>query len=527
VSGPKAKPNTPAQVRVRRWRSEDIPAIVECQRRAYSDYPESAMYTARNYEAQLEAFPEGQFLAELGGRVVGYASSLIVQLEDMPNTYEYDELTGSGTFSPHTPGGDTLYGADIAVDPAQRGTGIAGKLYTARRKLLKKYNLRRMIAYGRLTGYADHAGKMSSAEYVEAVERGELRDPALNAHLKAGYRVRKVSLEIMRDAPSLNWATFLELDNPDFNPQRRRIAAAPLRRPVRKFRVCAAQYLMRRVEDWAAFAASVRFFAEVADEYNGHFLVLPEFAIAAMLPLAPRTSTEVEAIAFLATFAERYLELVRGLAREFNFYIVAGSIPVVVGGEMRNVAYLISPSGNAYAQDKLHITPSERSAWGIRPGEGLKVFETPLGRVAIQICYDIEFPEVSRMLCLAGAEVIFVPFSTDERKAYQRVRYAASARAIENSVYVVLAGNAGNLPARNYLLNYARSAVLTPSDFGFPDDAVIAEADPNVETVVVADLDLSVLGVLRQDGTVRPLQDRRSDLYEVRAKVPVDVIVVE
>ncbi|KIG14602.1 Aliphatic amidase AmiE [Enhygromyxa salina] len=520
-------PELHGQVRVRRWRAADIPAIVECQRKAYNDYTASGMYDARHYEMQLHAFPEGQFLAELGGQVIGYATSLIVQLEDLPSAYEYDELTGTGTFSSHTPGGDTLYGADIAVDPAFRGKGVAGKLYVHRRKLLEKYNLRRMVAYGRIAGFAAHAGKMTAAEYVAAVERGELQDAALNAHLKAGYRVVRVSLEIMHDAPSMNWATFLELDNPNFNAQRRRIAAPPLRRPVRKVRVCAAQYLMRRVSDWDAFAASIRFFAEVADEYHGHFLVLPELAIAVLLPLAPRGCNEIEAIEFVATFAERYIALVQGLAREFNFYIIAGSIPVVTDGEMRNVSYLISPTGHAYSQEKLHVTPGERSAWGIRPGEGLKVFDTPLGRVAIQICYDIEFPEVSRMLGLAGAEVIFVPFSTDERKAYQRVRYAAAARAIENCVYVVLAGNAGNLPARNYLLNYARSAVLTPSDFGFPDDAVIAEADPNVETVVVADLDLGALSVLRQDGTVRPLQDRRPDLYEVRAKVPVEIISVE
>lgn len=525
-SSTKSRSKAP-QVRVRRWRVEDIPAIVACQERAYGDYAPSAMYNAREYEMQLHAFPEGQFLAEIGGEVVGYATSLIVQLEDTPNAYEYDELTGSGTFSPHTPGGDTLYGADIAVDPAHRGAGIAGKLYVSRRRLLKQYNLRRMVAYGRITGYAEHAGKMTSSEYVDAVVRGELKDAALNAHLKAGYRVLRVSLEIMRDAPSLNWATFLELENPDFNPQKRRIAATPLSRPVRKIRVCAAQYLMRRIESWEEFAASVRFFAEVADEYHGHFLVLPELAIAVLLPLAPKGSDELAAIRFVATFAERYLEIVQGLAREFNFYVIAGSIPMVVDGEMRNVSYLVSPTGHAYSQEKLHITPGERSAWGIRPGEGLKVFDTPLGRVAIQICYDIEFPEVARMLGLAGAEVIFVPFSTDERKAYQRVRYAAAARAIENCVYVVLAGNAGNLPARNYLLNYARSAVLTPSDFGFPDDAVIAEADPNAETVVVADLDLTALSVVRQDGTVRPLQDRRSDLYEVLAKIPVEVVTVE
>ena len=513
--------------KIRRWTREDIPGIVACQRRAYSDYPASGLYDERLYEAQLDAFPEGQFVAELDGEIVGYATSLIVQLDDMPNAYEYDELTGAGTFSSHTPGGDTLYGADIAVDPAVRGRGVAGRLYVARRRLLKKYNLRRMVAYGRLPGYPAHAGKMTAREYVDAVVAGELKDSSLNAHLKAGYRVRRVSLEIMRDAPSLNWATFLELENPDFNSQRRRIAAAPLRRPVRKMRVCAAQYLMRPQRSWESFAESMRFFADVAYEYNAHFLVLPELSIASLLTAAPEDIDGLGAMDFLASFEDRYLELLQGLAKEFGLFIVGGSIPAPRREQMRNVAFVVSPNGTLHEQEKLHVTPSEREAWGIRPGEGLSVFETPFGRVAVQICYDVEFPEVGRILGLAGVDVLFVPFSTDERKAYQRVRLSGAARAIENGMYVVLAGNAGSIPARNYQLNYARSVVLTPSDFGFPDEAVIAEADPNIETVVVADLDLSALSVFRQDGTVRPLHDRRPDLYDLVSKVDLRVVNLE
>ncbi|MEI2419966.1 nitrilase-related carbon-nitrogen hydrolase, partial [Arthrospira platensis SPKY2] len=138
------------------------------------------------------------------------------------------------------------------------------------------------------------------------------------------------------------------------------------------------------------------------------------------------------------------------------------------------------------------------------------VFETPFGRIAIQVCYDIEFPEISRMLTLAGVEVIFVPFSTDERRAYQRVRYTARARAVENSIYTVLSGNVGNLPNRSYLLNYGQAAIFTPSDFEFPVNAIAGEAEPNIETVVISDLDLSSLTVNRSQGNTRPLYDRRT-----------------
>src|SRR5690606_3804087 len=161
-----AKPRK-GTVKVRRWTKEDIPSIVECQSAAYPDYSEGGMYDLRTYEMQFAAFPEGQFLAEIDGQVVGYATSLIVQLDEGPHTYEYDELTGSGTFSTHTPGGDTLYGADIAVHPDFRGKGVAGKLYVARKQLMRKYNLRRMVAYGRLTGFPEYAGRLTAQEYVD------------------------------------------------------------------------------------------------------------------------------------------------------------------------------------------------------------------------------------------------------------------------------------------------------------------------------------------------------------------------
>lgn len=510
--------------RLRRWRSEDLAGLEACQHAAYADYPLEEQYPQRTYELQLQAFPEGQFLVECEGEVVAYATSLIVQLEGRPHLYEYNELTGSGTFSTHSPGGDTLYGADIAVHPDHRGRGLSKLLYGARKRILARYNLRRMVAYGRLTGFPAHAGSMSASEYVDRVRTGELRDPALSAHFAAGYVVRRVSLEIMRDSPSRNWATLLELPNPSFDPKKRRIAANAIERPNRKVRVCAAQYLMRPHGSWESFAQSVRFFVEVADEYHGHFLLLPELVTAALLPTSPPGLDGAAAMRHIAGFSVEYRQLLSELAREYGQYIVGGSCPVEREGKVYNVAFMANPSGEVVEQAKLHLTPSERDDWKFTAGTDLNVFETPYGRVAVLICYDVEFPELARLLALKGVDLLFVPFSTDERKAYQRVRFTAAARAIENAMYVVLAGSAGCLPSRNYLLNYARSAVLTPSDFGFPDDAVISEADPNVETVVVADLDLGALSQHRQDGSVRPLADLRSDLYEVTSKSKLRIV---
>lgn len=117
-----------------------------------------------------------------------------------------------------------------------------------------------------------------------------------------------------------------------------------------------------------------------------------------------------------------------------------------VDGKLFIVAYQFSPTGFVYMQDKLHITPAERQYFNINPGEEIRIFETPLAKIAIQVCYDIEFPEVARLMKQSGADIIFLPFSTDERKAYYRVRYTAQARAVENVMYVVISGNVGNLP---------------------------------------------------------------------------------
>ena len=237
------------------------------------------------------------------------------------------------------------------------------------------------------------------------------------------------------------------------------------------------------------------------------------------------TLTPRQAIEELAEMTERYREMFIRMAKRRNLYIVGGSHPVRVGNGIRNVAHLFTPNGEFYTQEKLHVTPTERQEYGIEPGDGLKVFETSHARIAIMVCYDVEFPELARLLTFGGAEVFFIPFSTDERKAYQRVRYSSQARAVENIVYTVIAGNVGNLPqVEKFLINYGQAGVFTPSDFPFPRDAVAADGDFNSETVVITDLDLVALEEAWEMGTVRPLRDRRPDLYLLEAKVPVEVI---
>jgi len=149
------------------------------------------------------------------------------------------------------------------------------------------------------------------------------------------------------------------------------------------------------------------------------------------------------------------------------------------------------------------------------------VFDTDRGRIAIIVCYDIEFPEIARIATKNGAQIIFCPFNTDERHGYLRIRYCAQARCIENHVFVATAGCIGNLPfVENADIHYAQSGIYTPADFSFSRDGIGAECMPNVETVVMHDVDIELLRRHKYTGTTQNWNDRRKDLYRVLYTTP-------
>jgi len=218
----------------------------------------------------------------------------------------------------------------------------------------------------------------------------------------------------------------------------------------------------------------------------------------------------------LAEYTERIRQELLQMAVTYNINIVCGSLPEYDGSRLCNVSFLCRRDGTWDAQYKLHITPDEAAYWGLQGGDGLKVFDTDVGKVGILICYDVEFPELARHLVDQGMQILLVPFWTDTKNAYLRVRCCAQARAIENECYVAISGSVGNLPKiENMDIQYSQAAIFTPSDFAFPHDAVAAEATPNTEMTLIADLDLELIKELRQQGSVRNLQSRRSDLYRV------------
>ncbi|MGF1656381.1 MAG: GNAT family N-acetyltransferase [Verrucomicrobiales bacterium] len=503
------------KVFVREATDSDIPALLTLNRAAYPELiQDNVIWREAHLRSHLQIFAPGQLVAEVDGAIRGAVSSLIVDLGTDPlRQHTYAGITDGGFFFNHDPEGDTLYGADVYVHPDARGMGVGAALYEGRRRLCRQLNLRRILAGGRLWNYCEVKEKMSPDEYVARVISGELKDLVLSFQLREDFHVRGILRNYLNDHRSANCASLLEWLNPDYQPE----AGG-----ARKVRVACVQYQVRKVGSFEDFAAQVEYFAETAGDYRSDFVLFPEFFTVQLLSHIDAISPR-EGIRKLAGYTNELIELMSGLSRKYGYHLIGGSHPILMpDGRLENQSMIFLPDGTHVAQPKLHITPSEQRYWGISGGNHLQVLQHAKARYAVQICYDVEFPEASRYLADQGVEIIFVPYCTDNRQGHLRVRLCAQARAIENQIYVVTAGIVGNLPSVPAMdIHYGQAAVFTPSDFEFARDGIQAEADSNTETLLVTDLDVSDLHRSRKNGSVTPRLDRRTDLFEFRSKLQI------
>ncbi len=493
---------------VRPMQLEDFDALVAMQALCF---PGMTTWKRAQIESQLRRFPEGQVVVELDGELVASSSSLIVEFAEHEDWHDWGAISDHGFIRNHTPDGDTLYGIEMMVHPSKRGMRLSRRLYEERKRLCRERNLERIIIGGRLPGYGAVAERLSAAEYVEAVMRKALHDPVLTAQLANGFTLKRLIPGYMpSDEASRGYATFLEWANLDHVPARQRRFQA-----VRMVRLAVVQFQVREVDDFGDFARQVAFFCDVASENRADFVVFPELLTVELLSYMKAQRPGLDARA-LAALTPGYLDLLRELALKHDVNVLGGSQFTLEGDRLLNVAYLFRRDGTLERQPKLHPTQSERKWWGLEGGDRLDVFETDRGRVAILVGNDVEVPELGRIAAAKGADLLLVPFTSDERSAFLRVKTCAQARAIENDVYVATAGVVGNLPfVNNADLHFACSGVYTPSDFAFPRDGIAVESPENVETVTFCDVDLEVLRRHRQVGTAPTWADRRPELYRV------------
>lgn len=511
-----AKPvtiDTPKLI-VRNATLKDVQGIRDLSAKVYPLTP----LTEEMIRGQITNFPEGQFIVEYEGKIIGHCATFMISGDICLNPHSWKEVTGGGYASRHDPDGDYLYGMEVCVDPDYRGMRIGSRLYTRRKKLCQDLKLKGIVFGGRMPHYSKRMEKLSGPEeYLELVKARKIRDPVIFFHLSHDFEpIGLLKNYLTSDKESMGFATHMLWKNPLF--------AEPVAQQIKKrgrvpksVRVATVQFQMRKVTSEEQFENQLEYFIDIASDYDSDFVVFPELVTLALLSATDKKMRPEEAIDHLTDYTDRYVKFMERMAISYNINIIAGSHPTKMpDGDIHNITYVCLRNGEVYAQEKLHPTPNERYWWNIKGGDKLETIQTDCGPIGVLICYDSEFPEAARHLVDQGALMIFVPFCTDERQGYLRVRYCSQAIAVSNQCYVVMSGTVGNIPdVENMDINYAESCILTPCDFPFARDGVAAICTANTETIAFADLQLDRLITSRQNGSVQNLKDRRFDLYNV------------
>ncbi|MGJ8548788.1 GNAT family N-acetyltransferase [Winogradskyella wichelsiae] len=469
-------------------------------------------YWKKDHIARLTSiFSEGQVVIRIDGQLAGCALSLIVDYDKIDDNHTYADIIEGDKFKNHDPDGDVLYGIDVFIKPEFRGLRLGRRLYDYRKELCENLNLKGIVFGGRMPNYHKYKDQYSPKEYIQKVKSKEIHDPVLNFQTSNDFHpLRIIKGYLEGDTASSEYAVLMEWDNIYYTKPNKK--ASSVKTVVRLGLI---QWQMRPYNGLDDLMQQVEYFVDSVSAYRSDFAVFPEFFNAPLMAKYNHMH-EPQAIRELAGYTQTIVEKMQQLSISYNINIITGSMPELVGDVLYNVGYLCRRDGSLERYEKIHVTPDEAKVWGMQRGSELKTFETDAGKIGILICYDSEFPELSRLLADEGMDILFVPFLTDTQNGYSRVRLCAQARAIENECYVAIAGSVGNLPnVSNMDIQYAQSAVFTPCDFAFPSNGIKAETTPNTEMILVADVDLGLLRELHSFGAVKNLKDRRKDIYDV------------
>ncbi len=284
-------------------------------------------------------------------------------------------------------------------------------------------------------------------------------------------------------------------------------------------KIAAAQYPIGFLERWGDFRDKITQWVDQAVAEHAQLLVFPEYfsiEITSIFGAEVYSSLPLQLDQLQRTLGD-FLALFRELAQTRGIYICAGSYPVREDDRYYNRAYFFWPNGHCDYQEKLQMTRFENEQWHVSGGNGLKVFVTDFGKVAINICYDSEFPLLARNQVEQGADLILVPSCTDTLAGFHRVKIGCQARALENQCYVIQSPTVGDCAWSEAVdTNVGVAAVYTPVDRGFPANGVLAVGKLNQPQWVYAELDMAAVARVRDEGQVFNHRDWAAQWPHVR-----------
>ncbi|MEM8867261.1 MAG: nitrilase-related carbon-nitrogen hydrolase [Verrucomicrobiota bacterium] len=286
---------------------------------------------------------------------------------------------------------------------------------------------------------------------------------------------------------------------------------------IDRVRIACAQLEVSEGECLEAFQERLGKTCRAASAQAADFLLLPEYFSLHLLSTRATLSPSEGIQTAARENTDQINACLARLAETYQLCIIGGSQPICTDLGLMNVCQVFMPTGLRASQAKLHITPSEVTEWSIQGGDTLALIKTSKLSFGVQICYDIEFPEATKLLTQAGADLIFVPYCTEDIYGHHRVTICARARAIENQVYIATAGLVGELPrVPNMEAQYARSGVYSPIDIGLPEDGIVAQVAYSEDQLLITELQLSLLRKIREEGCVRPLDAQRNHLFALQ-----------
>lgn len=272
------------------------------------------------------------------------------------------------------------------------------------------------------------------------------------------------------------------------------------------WRLAACQYPVTFLADLPSYRRKIESRVREAAAAGARLLLFPEYAALELASLlAPRERQDLpRQLDALQNILPDFLTLFSAMAKDHRVFILAPSFPVrMAGGQFRNRAHLATPGGQLAFQDKLTMTRFEAERLGISPGQEMKVFVTELGRIGVNICYDVEFPPFAKAQTEAGADLILAPSCTDQHSGHSRVWIGARARALENQCIVAVSPTVGEAPWLAAIdRNVGAAGIFVPPDHGFSEDGMLACGQLNVPGWVYADIDRHALERLRQNPEV-------------------------
>jgi len=276
-------------------------------------------------------------------------------------------------------------------------------------------------------------------------------------------------------------------------------------------KIATAQYDISFLENWQAYQDKIGCWVSEAVQQKAQILLFPEYASMELASLFGKEiySSLSKQLAAMQSVHLDYLGLFSGLAKQYRCIIQSGSFPVEVEADgYCNRAYLFMPDGSFEYQDKLIMTRFENEQWFIRGGTELKCFDTDYGKIAINICYDSEFPLLARKQVEMGANLILVPSCTDTLAGFHRVKIGCQARALENQCFVVQSCLVGTAPWSEAVdVNIGAAGIYTPVDRGFPDNGILVAGELNSVQWVIGEVSLLACAVVRAQGQVFNYRD--------------------